>query len=271
MKNIVIIEDNFDHFRIISRLIAQSNIDVFPKQITSNRTLQKFLSPIRSMIIDSNSARRKKFQADFLGSDGLKRNGVLVPISLFIVDYELFKENRSITGIEFCKNIDDIIEGKIPVILLTILPGGKIDSEKENFIIDNPKTRGKIFKLRKLQDSNNEYDVTWDDGNETIVDNDKKIEKVINNSNTIKRDLIKTIEALCNLTSKETIEELCCKIIQKHINLEDDFTTTIESLKNNYTLYKPELIEILREILEKNNLSKLIQSQFIKQINNGKL
>lgn len=221
IKNIVIIEDDIKHFQIISRLIARNDVDVFPKGIIDKEEekekkneLQNFLSPIKAMLEDSDNARRKTFLDHFLLDDRLKKEGKSVPISLFIIDYELYRDHESITGIELCDNIEDIKEGRIPVILLTILTDGAIDNEKTRFVTKSEKeyekkykTKGgaKIEKLSKtLNRGDDGFVRTWNEDHREI----DEILKDMRRYSEIKDTLNSTIDRLCANKNNEINSEI---------------------------------------------------------------
>lgn len=226
------------------------------------------------MLKDSDNARRKKFLNDFLLDDRLKKEGKSVPISLFIIDYELYHDEKSITGIEVCDNIEDIKEGRIPVILLTILTDGAIDNEKTRFVTKSKKGNkekggAKIEKLSKtLNRGDDGFVRTWNEDHREI----DEILKDMRIYSEIRDTLNSTIDRLC-IDRNTEIEDLCIKILQKTIELQENFSSTIESIKENHHQYKPELIDILREISKNISLlpNRRKENKYLVEINKLKL
>jgi response regulator RpfG family c-di-GMP phosphodiesterase len=100
---ILIIEDVYQHFQIIRDLLKE-DYDVLPTVIN----LHEF-----NLFYSDLLAYLKGEKADFLSSCD--------DISAFIVDYQLKAETETYTGIGFCKQTDNIWNGKIPVLFATIL------------------------------------------------------------------------------------------------------------------------------------------------------
>lgn len=194
MKNIVIIEDNFDHFQIIKKLIAGTNIDVLPKGICSGEDLCDFLTPVKGMIDTSDAITREERKKEFFNSEQLKQDNGNKSVSLYIVDYQLLADNNTINGFKFCEYIDTIREGDIPAIILTVLDPNDIDVNQQKISFTNQFPNSKIEFDRKVQNKRHSKIKNWDENNKTI-------DEIVTNSSELSTRLKDTINRLCQTNS----------------------------------------------------------------------
>jgi CheY-like chemotaxis protein len=194
MKNIVIIEDNFEHFQIIRKLISSNEIDVYPKNINSGQDLCDFLTSVRAFIDTTDATERAKRINEFFDDMNLKQNGNNIQVSLYIVDYQLLADNNYINGLRFCEYLSDIREGKVPAIILTIIDLNDVNviNKRHEFINRFPES--KIEFYRKVQDQTRKKIKNWDE-------NGKSIDEIVNNCSQLSSNLKSTINRLCQLTS----------------------------------------------------------------------
>ena len=193
-KNILIIEDTFAHLQIIRELVKGDGINSFPSNGTINtaQKLTNFLTPVNHMLAADNGTLRDQKRQQFL-----KKISVANPISLYIVDFQIFADKNTYNGIKFCEHIDDIKNGVTPVILLTkfadnepILNNTSITLLKSSLLKNYPKIRIEI--VRKLQDNGS----TWDDGERDDNEN-LKIDTIVTNSHNTKITISNYIKVLC--------------------------------------------------------------------------
>lgn len=198
MKNIVIIEDNFEHFQIISKLISSTGIDIFPKNINSGQDLCDFLTSVRAFIDTTDAIERAKRINEFFDDINLKQNGNNILVSLYIVDYQLLADNNYINGLRFCEYLSDIREGRVPAIILTIIDLNDVNviNQRHEFINRFPES--KIEFYRKVQDQTRKKIKNWDE-------NGKSIDEIVNNCSQLSNDLKSTINRLCQLESDQSI------------------------------------------------------------------
>lgn len=197
MKNIVIIEDNFDHFQIIRKLIASTDIDVFPKEIHSGKDLCDFLTPVKGMIDTSDATTREKRKKEFFNSEQLKQDNGNKSVSLYIVDYQLLADNNTINGFKFCEYIDAIREGNVPAIILTVLDPNDIDVNQQKISFTNQFLNSKIEFDRKVQNQRYKKIKSWDENNKTI-------DEIVANSSELSTRLKDTINRLCKTKTEQT-------------------------------------------------------------------
>lgn len=190
MKNIVIIEDTFDHFQITGKLVADSDNDIFPKDITSGQVLSDFLTPVKAFIDTTDAKIRAERIEEFFECEKMKSKDKRISVSAYIVDYQLLADTNRINGLKFCEYIEDIREGKVPVILLTILDLNDVDviSKKNEFRIKFPKSR--IEFERKVQNKRYKRTRNWDEPNKTL-------EEIIDNCSDLGTRLKNLIKLLC--------------------------------------------------------------------------
>lgn len=194
MKNIVIIEDNFEHFQIISKLISSTEIDVFPKNINSGQDLCDFLTSVRAFIDTTDATERAKRINEFFDDMNLKQNGNNIQVSLYIADYQLLADNNFINGLRFCEYLSDIREGNIPAIILTIIDLNDVNVINQRHEFLNRFPESKIEFYRKVQDQTRNKIKNWDE-------NGKSIDEIVNNCSQLSNNLKSTINRLCQLTS----------------------------------------------------------------------
>ena len=190
MNNIVIIEDNYDHFQIIGKLIADEQNDVFPKNINSGQELSDFLTPIRAMIDTTDATTRQNRKNEFFESDNLKQSNQKISISLYIIDYRLLADTNTINGLKFCEYVEEIREGKTPAILLTILDLDRVDVLTQRNEFTNKYPNSRIEFERKTQNKQHKIIKNWDE-------NDKTINEIVTNSSDLNTRLKNTINRLC--------------------------------------------------------------------------
>ncbi|GAB6010002.1 hypothetical protein [Dysgonomonas reticulitermitis] len=210
MKNIVIIEDNFDHFQIIGKLIADSDIDVFPKNINSGQELCDFLTPVKAFIDTADATTRENRKNEFSNSEKMKQNNCKISDSIYIVDYQLLADNNNINGLKFCEYIDDIREGKIPAILFTVLDLDDVNVIQQKNDFTNKFPNSKVEFERKVLNQANRRVKTWDEY--------KK-----NEDGTTKIDDIVTYSSELGTRLKNTINRLCPEKITPKKNMEDEY------------------------------------------------
>lgn len=200
MKNIVIIEDTFDHFQITGKLVADSDSDVFPKNITSGQILSDFLTPVKAFIDTTDATIRSERIKEFFECEKMKSEGNKISVSAYIVDYQLLADTNRINGLKFCEYIEDIREGRVPVILLTILDLDDVDviSKKNEFTIKFPKSR--IEFERKVQNKKYKRTRNWDEPKKTL-------EEIIENSSDLGTRLKNMIKRLCENHKTEEQKE----------------------------------------------------------------
>lgn len=239
MKNIIIIEDNFNHFQIIKKLITDNEIDTYPKNINSGQDLCDFLTPVKAFIDTTDVITRVKRINEFLDDVNLKQNSRNIHKSLYIVDYQLLADNNYINGLKFCEYINDIREGKVPAIILTIIDLNTVDvnHQKNEFINKYPKS--KIEFYRKVQDKRNKKIRNWDE-------NGKNIDDIVSNSIELSSSLKSTINRLCQLVSEEELHPTILKI-DAILNIESYISSVnseiIQELTTQLNLLKNKLIE----------------------------
>jgi len=189
MKNVVIIEDIYEHFQIIGKLICGSDIDVFPKNINSGSELSDFLTPVRAFIDTTDATIREKNVKAFLGCEKIKD---VDPVSLFILDYQLLADNNNINCLKFCEYIEDIKNGKIPAIILTGVDLNEIDITglKNNFVSTYPSS--KIEFDRKIDNAGRTWDIEKKNVDQIVLDSSElstRLKGIIKRSCSSNEDL----------------------------------------------------------------------------------
>jgi hypothetical protein len=199
-KNIVIIEDDYDHLQIVRNLINGNDINTFPsvQKVGDAPKLTNFLTYVNHMLAADNEKLRNEKRQKFLQKI-LEAN----PISLYIVDFQIFTDKNVYNGIKFCEYIEDIREGNTPVILLTkftdnepLLNNTNITTLKSNLMLQFPKIRIEI--VRKLQDNGK----TWDEGERDSNEN-LKVDNIVTNSLNTKNAILNYITLFCDTTKKQ--------------------------------------------------------------------
>lgn len=147
-KNILIIEDNYEHLQIIRTLLSGSDINTFPSlnDVDDDQKLAEFLTPINHMLAADDENIRNENKEKFL--DSINKTNL---VDLFIVDFQLFADKNTCNGIKFCEYINDIKNGNTPVILLTkykdydkVIKKTSITALKSNLILKYPKIKIEI-------------------------------------------------------------------------------------------------------------------------------
>ncbi len=192
MKNIVIIEDNFLHFQIIGKLIKSHDINIFPNGINSDKELCDFLNPIRALIETTDANTRENRITEFFNNMHIAQD----QISIYIVDFQLLADSADINGLKFCEYINDIREGKVPAIILTISDLNQVDVLKQRTDFVNKFTKSKIEFDRKVQNKTGKKIKNWDQQGQNI-------NAIIINSSDLSDRLKGTIDRLCNGNKEE--------------------------------------------------------------------